>query len=81
MPYAFPLGRAWDKNQFSSLLAGLALLGERMVHNVIVELGKSVFLTDQRLTAAVQSPDFPPCFSSTRTFVMTMPRSAALHMS
>lgn len=31
--------------------------------------------------AAVQSPDFPPCFSSTRTFVMTMPRSAALHMS
>jgi O-antigen ligase len=31
--------------------------------------------------AATQSPDLPPCFSSTRTPSMTMPRSAALHMS
>ena len=26
-------------------------------------------------------PDFPPCFSRTRTSVMVMPRSTALHMS
>ncbi len=30
---------------------------------------------------ATQSPDFPPRFSSTRTSPITMPRSAALHMS
>ena len=30
---------------------------------------------------ALQSPDLPPCFSSTRTESITMPRSAALHMS
>ena len=31
--------------------------------------------------AATQSPDLPPCFSSTRISPITMPRSAALHMS
>jgi hypothetical protein len=30
---------------------------------------------------ALQSPDLPPRFSNTRTSVITMPRSAALHMS
>ena len=34
-----------------------------------------------RHMAAVQSPDLPPCFSSTRTLVITIRRSAALHMS
>lgn len=29
----------------------------------------------------IQSPDLPPCFSSTRMLPITMPRSAALHMS
>ncbi len=28
-----------------------------------------------------QDPDLPPCFSSSFTSVMTMPRSTALHMS
>ncbi|NHZ84165.1 hypothetical protein F2P44_33680 [Massilia sp. CCM 8695] len=31
--------------------------------------------------AACQSPGLPPCFSSTRTLLMTMPRSTALHVS
>ena len=31
--------------------------------------------------AATKLPDLPPCFSSTRTPSMTMPRSTALHMS
>ena len=31
--------------------------------------------------AATQCPDLPPCLSSRRTSVITMPRSAALHMS
>jgi len=30
---------------------------------------------------ATQLPDFPPCFSSTCTSVIRMPRSTALHMS
>jgi hypothetical protein len=30
---------------------------------------------------ATQSPDFPPCFSSTFTLVIVIPRSTALHMS
>lgn len=30
---------------------------------------------------ATKLPDFPPCFSSTRTPVITMRLSAALHMS
>ena len=30
---------------------------------------------------ATKLPDLPPCFSNTRTPVMTMPRSTALHMS
>lgn len=32
-------------------------------------------------TSADQSPDLPPCFSSTRKLVTTIPRSTALHMS
>ena len=32
-------------------------------------------------TSATQLPDLAPCFSSTFTSVMTMPRSMALHMS
>ena len=31
--------------------------------------------------SATQRPDLPPIFSSKRTPVMVMPRSAALHMS
>ncbi|PFH09011.1 hypothetical protein BCF11_1398 [Collimonas sp. PA-H2] len=31
--------------------------------------------------SAIQSPDLPPCFSITRTSVITIPRSTALHMS
>ena len=30
---------------------------------------------------ATKLPDFPPCFSSSRTDSITMPRSTALHMS
>ena len=33
------------------------------------------------LHSATQSPDFPPCLSSTLISPITMPRSAALHMS
>ena len=31
--------------------------------------------------SATQSPDLPPCFSSTLMSPITIPRSAALHMS
>lgn len=32
-------------------------------------------------TLLLQSPDLPPCFSLTRTSLITIPRSTALHMS
>lgn len=33
-----------------------------------------------RIQPATQSPDFPPCFSITRTSVIVIPRSTALHI-
>ncbi len=47
-----------------------------MVSVIAIALGWVVYPSP-----ATQSPDFPPCFSSTFTSVIVIPRSTALHMS
>ena len=58
-------------------LAWRALLGQA----VLPSAPKGVAVEANGGPQATQLPLLPPCFSSSFTSVMTMPRSAALHMS
>ena len=62
-----------------TLLGSLALIAANQLADVLGPV--AVLAVAGHHGEATQCPLFPPCFSSSRMSLITMPRSAALHMS
>ena len=80
---AVPEGTAQLPGQGAAFTAVFIICGAGMgvtLHGLVADARRLAFaLRDNQL--ALEDPDLPPCFSSTRMSPITMPRSAALHMS
>src|SRR5674476_787315 len=86
---------AWDYQRVSQIYLVPGMRWEAYQDNTLEKIQNSWLFQDQvcfaELTTTDLTPDnalhinqlaqFPPCFSSNWTPVMTMPRSTALHMS